>query len=412
MATARCQETTAGSGEVRTGPTVAQIFRQYGSEYRSHHYLTPAQWKAMLDIEQCRTPALGGRVEECDHCGDQHLLWNSCNNPHCPTCGSMKRAAWLDARRSDLLPVGYFHVVFTLDHALLPLVAGNAEVAYQTLFSAAAGTLQTFAADRGGLLGVTAVLHTWDQKLSLHPHVHCLVPAGMLSADHQRWIPTRSRFLFPVKALSKVFRARFLDQLTGLLDAGNLQLPIDLTPDGAQTLLSQSRRQPWVVYSQPPLGGPDAVLQYLARYAYRVAISNSRIVGIEDGNVAFTYKDRDHGNVVCTATVPADEFLRRFLLHVLPPGFRRIRHFGFLANSNRAVLLSRCFELLGRTPPPPASRRPRKNARTLMLELTGVDIALCTACGIGTLHTALRIEPQHPPCACTLNPSREATNTS
>jgi len=219
--------------------------------------------------------------------------------------------------------------------------------------------------------------------------------------------PTTSGGSQPAAASS--FRSRRSPRSSG---KRKRQLPIDLTPDGAQTLLSQSRRQPWVVYSQPPLGGPDAVLQYLARYAYRVAISNSRIVGIEDGNVAFTYKDRDHGNVVCTATVPADEFLRRFLLHVLPPGFRRIRHFGFLANSNRAVLLSRCFELLGRTPPPPASRRPRKNARTLMLELTGVDIALCTACGIGTLHTALRIEPQHPPCACTLNPSREATNTS
>ena len=399
----------AGLDDAQPGATVADIFRDYGEAFRQQHALTPAQAKAMRGIKLCRTPALGGRVEHCDHCGEEHLLWNSCNNPHCPTCGSMKRASWLDARRDELLPVGYFHLVFTLDHAVLPLIVRDPEAAYDALFSAAVGTLKSFASKLGGILGVTAVLHTWDQKLNRHPHIHCLVPAGMLSTDHERWIPSKKRFLFPVKALSKVFRARFLDQLAGRLRRGDLTLPEHLTAEDAQSMLAKSRRHSWVVFAQPPMGGPDSVLQYLARYAYRVAISNQRIVGVDDGSVSFTYKDRKNDSAIRNESIPADEFIRRFLLHILKPGFRRIRHFGFLANSNRARLLSRCFELLGRAPHGPRSK---KNARTLMLELTGKDIALCSACGVGTMRTKRLIQPPRPN-ATVIYPLRcEVTDTS
>ena len=405
------QKAAAGPRDAQPGVTVAGIFRNYGKAFRQQHALTPASSKAMRDIELCRTPALGGRVDKCDHCGDERHLWNSCNNPHCPSCGSMKRAAWLDARRGDLLPVGYFHIVFTLDHAVLPLIVRDPETAYGALFSAAVGTLKSFASNRGGILGVTAVLHTWDQKLNRHPHIHCLVPAGMLSDDHKRWIPFKKRFIFPVKALSKVFKARFLEQLAGLLRRGDIPLPDYLTAKDAQSMIAKSRRHSWVVFAQPPMGGPDSVLQYLARYAYRVAISDQRIVGVNDGSVSFTYKDRKNDNAIRNESIPADKFIRRFLLHVLKPGFRRIRHFGFMANSNRARQLSRCFELLDRAPP--GTRSKKKNARTLMLELTGVDIALCPACDVGTMHFRRLILPHRHTGNAALHPfSGEVNDTS
>jgi len=319
----------------------------------------------------------------------------------------MKRAGWLDARRADLLPVGYFHIVFTMDHAVLPLIGRNPEAAYGALFSAAVDTLKAFASRRGGILGVTAVLHTWDQKLNRHPHIHCLVPGGMLSADHERWIPFKKRFIFPVKALSKVFRARCLDQLTDLLRRDDITLPDYITAEDAQSVLAKSRRRSWVVFAQPPMGGPDSVLQYLARYAYRVAISDQRIVGVNDSSVSFKYKDRKNDNAVRHESISANEFIRRFLLHILRPGFRRIRHFGFLANSNRARLLARCFELFNRAPPGP---RAKKNARALMLELTGKDIALCSVCGVGTLRTKRLIQPPPRPGAVVIHPLRTEVN--
>ncbi len=390
MSTHCCLVGTAGHERVRTGHSVAEVFRRHGEEFLRHHVLTSAQRKAMRDIGGCRTPALGGRVDRCDQCGQEVLLWNSCNNPHCPACGSMKRAAWLDARRNDLLPVGYFHVVFTLDHGVLPLFQKAPERACDLLFTTAASTLKTFAQQRGGLIGMTAVLHTWDQQLREHPHLHCLVPAGFLARDHSRWIPTDRKFLFSVKALSKVFKSRFLDRTRDLLASGQLPLPDSITPEDAQILLRRAYRVPWVVYCQPPKGGPDVVLRYLARYAYRVAISNQRILAVDEDSVSFSYKDRSRNDAPCIATLSGHEFIRRFLLHVLPKGFRRIRHFGFLANSLRPTLLRRCFELLTHKPP---FHRPRKTARALMLELTGKDISVCSCCGKGTLHTVLHVQP-------------------
>jgi len=397
----------AGLPDAQPGATVADIFRDHGKAFRQQYALTSAQVKAMRGIESCRKPALGGRVEQCDHCEEKHLLWNSCNNPHCPTCGSMKRAGWLDARRADLLPVGYFHIVFTLDHSILPLIVRNPEAAYSALFSAAVGTLKSFASKLGGILGVTAVLHTWDQRLHRHPHIHCLVPAGMLSTNHERWIPFRKRFIFPVKALSKVFRARYLDQLTALLRRDEIPLPDHITAEDAQSVLAESRRRSWVVFAQPPMGGPDSILQYLARYAYRVAISDQRIVDVDDDSVSFTCKDRKNNNAVRHESIPTNEFIRRFLLHVLKPGFRRIRHFGFLANSNRARLLARCFELLECTPPGP---RAKKKVRALMLALTGKDIALCSACGVGTMRTRRLILPPQRTNDAVVHPLRNEVN--
>jgi len=382
------------SVDARPGPGVAGVFARYGEEYRRSHTLPSLHENVMRSIEQCRTPALGGHTDQCDVCGTQYTVWNSCNDPHCPTCGSMKRAQWLDERRAELLPTPYFHVVFTFDHGINVLAGWNQKFIYNLLFSATAETLQEFAHRKGGVLGITAMLHTWDQKLQRHLHVHCLVPAGMLSLDHERWIPFEGRFLFPVKALGRVFRGKVVEALRSANAKGRLALPPDIASavpgHDLPALLRRLHNNDWVVYSQPPMGGPDAVLQYLARYAYRVAISNNRIKSVADGTVAFEYKDRKDGDQVKTLTLPAEDFIGRFLLHVLPLSFRRIRHYGLFANRWKKDLLARCFELLKQPRP---SKPEKRSARTLMLELTGTDIAKCPRCKTGILFTVLRIPP-------------------
>jgi hypothetical protein len=327
----------------------------------------------------------------------------------------MKRAQWLDERRSELLATPYFHVVFTLDHGLNELAGWNEKLIYDLLFTAAAETLQQFARQRGGILGLTAMLHTWDQQLNRHLHVHCLVPAGMLSLDHARWIPLGDRFLFPVKAMSRVFRGKFLDALRTAHATGRLALPPTLAEPvpghDFSVLLRRLHKHNWVVYSEPPMGGPDAVLEYLAKYAYRVAISNQRLKSVGDGTVTFEYKDRKNGGNLKTLTLPADQFIRRFLLHVLPEGCRRIRHYGLFANRNKRELLARCFELLKQAPP---QRVKKKSAHKLMLELTGTDISHCPHCKTGTLHTIARILPLKGdgPCSPTTVLPTEAPNSS
>jgi hypothetical protein len=391
-----CCQAAAGTGAgVEDGRNLAAVLRAYGEEYCRSHALPAAHRKVLSAIEHCRMAVLGGHLDQCDQCGHERVLWNSCNDPHCPTCGALKRERWLEARRAELLPVPYFHVVFTLDHGLNFLVGYNPKLIPDLLFAAATETLQQFARKRGGTIGITAVLHTWDQKLNRHLHLHCLVPGGMLALDGSRWIPTRPDFLFSVRALSLVFREKFLDGL-GRADAeGKLQWP-EAIPSRASsqsdlaTLVPRLRRRRWVVYCKPPVAGPDQVLQYLSRYVYRVAIANSRIVGYADGKVTFTYKDRKHDNVTDTLTLPADEFIDRFLLHVLPSGTRRIRHYGLLANRTKKQHLARCRELLGVAPLPPADEQ---SARDLMLRLTGNDISLCPCCRKGHLRTVRSIEP-------------------
>jgi hypothetical protein len=310
-------------------------------------------------IGRCRTSALGGHVEACEACGAGQVAYNSCRNRHCPKCQAAARAKWFAAQQAVVLPVEYFHVVFTLPHALNALVRVNPRRLYALLFRAAAATLQCFARDPrhlGAELGITAVLHTWGQNLSQHVHLHCVVTGGGLSADGQRWVHARQRFLFPVRALSKVFRGKFLAGLSQLRMRNVLQFAGDSTPLADEPAWNQwlraLRTTDWVVYAKPPFGGPQRVLKYLSRYTHRVAIANERIVSIEDGVVRFRWKDYAHHNQLKVMALPAAEFLRRFLLHVVPSGFMRIRHFGLLANRHRTAKLTRCRRLLAPSPAP------------------------------------------------------------
>jgi len=338
--------------------TLADIVRAHGDAYRRTHRLAKVQASALRAIAACRTALLGGRRETCDHCGATRLTFNSCRNRHCPTCQAQASVRWLDARRAELLPIPYFHVVFTLPHALNALAQGNPRVIYTLLFRAAAETLLTFGRDPrhlGGTIGITAVLHTWGQTLTHHVHVHCLVTGGALSRDRTRWIRGRPSFLFPAKALAIVFRAKYLASLQRAFQDGALAFAAGTAPlaDAGcfAALVAQLRAMPWVVYAKRPFAGPAQVLQYLGRYTHRSAISNARLVSHVDGVVRFRWKDyADRGRTKMMA-LGVEEFLRRFLLHVLPRGFVRIRHFGLLANRHRRTLIARAQHLLGAPTP-------------------------------------------------------------
>lgn len=361
--------------------TLAEIVRAQGDASRRTHRLAPVQALALRAIAACRTALLGGRRETCDHCGATRLTFNSCRNRHCPACQGQASARWIEARRADLLPIPYFHVVFTLPHALNALAQGNPRVIYTLLVRAAAETLLAFGRDPrhlGGTIGVTAILHTWSQTLSQHLHVHCLVTGGALSRDRTRWIRGRATFLFPVKALSVVFRAKYLAGLQRAFNAGQLTFAAGTAPlaDAGQfaALLAPLRATPWVVYAKPPFGGPAQVLKYLGRYTHRIAITNARLIRLVDGVVQFQWKDyADRGHTKIMA-LGVDEFLRRFLLHVLPRGFVRIRHFGLLANRHRRPLIARARHLLGAPTPAPSSHA----ART-----ADIDATRCPFCHQG-----------------------------
>ena len=349
--------------------TLADLVRAHGDGYRRGHRLVTVQTLALRAIAACRTALLGGRRETCAHCGATRLTDNSCRNRHCPTCQSQASARWIEARRADLLPIPYFHVVFTLPHALNALAQGNPRVIYTLLFRAAADTLLTFGRDPrhlGGTIGVTAILHTWGQTLTQHLHVHCLVTGGALSRDRARWIRGRVSFLFPVKARSIVFRAKYLAGLQRAFTDGELTFAAGTAPlaDAGRFAgwVAQLRATPWVVYAKRPFGGPAQVLQCLGRYTHRIAISNARLVSLTDGIVQFRWKDyADRGHTKIMA-LDVDEFLRRFLLHVLPRGFVRIRHFGLLANRQRRTLIARAQPLLGAPPPATSADEARSAA--------------------------------------------------
>ncbi len=334
---------------------LADIVRAHGDDYRARYSATTSwhQRRVLLDIARCRTAAMGGHVEVCPECGLVRNAYNSCRNRHCPKCLGWARQRWAAAREAELLPVPYFHVVFTLPAEVAALALDNPHVVYDILFHAAAGALTVVAADPqhlGAKIGFVAVLHTWGQKLDHHPHVHCLVPGGGLSPDGV-WIPSRPQFFLPVRVLSRVFRGKCLQLLTEAVNDGRLH-----HAGGRRVLrrrLVRASRHEWVVYAKPPFGGPVQVVRYLARYTHRVAIANHRIVGLADGRVTFRYKDYADGNQAKTLTLPAVEFLRRFMTHVLPPGYIRIRHYGFLANHNRARHLALCRAALHVTPGPP-----------------------------------------------------------
>ncbi len=394
----------AAAPRARRSPAVevADIFRAHGAAYRHAHGLSRAQRRAMQAIETCRTAALGGHRETCDTCGAERLAYNSCRNRHCPKCQTLAKERWLAARRAELLPIDYFHVVFTLPHTLNPLAQGNPRVIYTLLFRAVAATLTTFARDPrqlGGDLGGTAILHTWGQNLSQHLHLHCVVTGGALTQDGARWIAAPPGFLFPVRALAQVFRGKYLDALQRAFAAGQLVFAgsiATLAESGAfAAWLQELRQHAWVVYAKRPLAGPTQVLEYLGRYTHRVAISNDRLLSHTDGLVRFRWKDYADDHRVKVMALEAEEFIRRFLLHVVPGGFVRIRHFGFLANRTRRAKLARCRALLVPSPAPAAAAS--ESVAALMLRLTGIDIERCPLCQHGRLHVTEILAPTPSP---------------
>jgi hypothetical protein len=370
---------------------MADVVRRYGRAYCAAYPVTQAQRRVLRDIEQCRTAALGGHVEVCDRCGAQKISYNSCRNRHCPKCQSLAKARWLEQRQAELLPVEYFHVVFTVPEQVAKVALSNQRLVYDILFSAAAETLRTIAADPkhlGAEIGFLAVLHTWGQNLLHHPHVHCVVPGGGLDVRRRRWVSCRCGFFLPVKVLSRLFRRLFLDRLREAQRTDRLALhgPLaELQQPGAFAALLRSLSEiEWVVFAKPPFAGPQQVLDYLARYTHRVALSNDRIEQVADDKVSFRWKDYRHGKRQRRMALDANEFLRRFLLHVLPLGFVRLRHYGMLANRHRAERLARARELLG-CPTAPAAAKPAVPWEALVEKLTGVDPRRCSACRQGTL---------------------------
>jgi predicted Zn-ribbon and HTH transcriptional regulator len=366
---------------------LGDIFRNYGEPYRQNHALPLSHLRVMRAVERCRTAALGGHLKQCDACGFEHPAYNSCRNRHCPKCQSLAKARWLEKQKLELLPVGYFHLVFTVPHELNRLILVNKKPLINILFHAVSEALLDFARTRlGGTLGLTTVLHTWDQTLLDHFHLHCLIPAGALALDQNRWIPARKNFLFPVTALSIVFRGKFLDFLKKAFDRKKLLFPGQSAPlADARTftlLLIRLRQKPWVVYAKKPFASPDSVLDYLGRYTHRVALSNDRILSAHNGEVTFSYRDRKNHNQRKFMSLQTEEFIRRFLLHVIPKGLMRVRHFGFLAN-NAKQRLSKCRQLLGLLPSLP--KAPQRSAHELMLALTGIDLTRCPQCLKGTL---------------------------
>ncbi len=370
---------------------LADVLNLYGQAYRqSHPHLPPAHLKVMRAIQACRTARLGGHVERCDQCGFTRNAYNSCRNRHCPKCQSVAKAQWLKDRNTELLPVPYFHTVFTLPHELNAIALGHKRRVFNIFFQAVSETLLAFAhQDMNGDLGITAILHTWDQKLNLHIHLHCAVTAGALSLDGKTWIPSKPNFLFPVRALASVFGGKFMDALKKAYAKGHIRFP----DAPFHLLVNLLYQKPWIVYAKPAFAGPQVVLDYFGRYTHRIAISNHRITDIKDGNVTFSYRDRNDDNQKKVMTVTAEEFIRRFLLHTVPASFQRIRHFGFLANRRKTKDLARCRELLGCSREPAQKSEENITAETVH-ELTGVNLIQCPACQKGHLGIIAKIPRQ------------------
>jgi hypothetical protein len=376
---------------------VADVFRRYGAAYRNEHdgSLSKAQRRVMSAIEVCRTAALGGHVEECDNedCRHQRISYNSCRNRHCTKCQSLARAEWIEDREAEVLDCEYFHVVFTVPEEIAAIAYQNKEVVYGILFRAAAETLRTIAADPkhlGAEIGFFGVLHTWGQNLLHHPHLHFVVAGGGIAPEGDRWISCRPGFFMPVRVLSRLFRRLFLEALQKAFDSGKLQffssLEALLDRKAFMRYLAPVRKAEWVVYAKPPFAGPQQVLDYVGRYTHRVAISNNRLLDIENGEVRFRWKDYRDKNRQKTMMLTADEFIRRFLLHVLPDGFQRIRYYGFLGNRYRKQKLARCRQLLGM----PENEAPESDLssdyRDCYEQLTGSSLWECPVCHQGRMH--------------------------
>ena len=371
---------------LRPSLEVADIVRTYASAYRARHPLSPQQARVLRCLAACRTAALGGHVDACTRCDYRQISYNSCRDRHCPKCQGVERVAWLQARLERLLPVPYFHVVFTLPEALHPLVLRNQARLYDLLFRAAAQSLLTLAADPkrlGAQVGFTAILHTWGQNLLFHPHLHCVVTGGGLAPDGSRWLATRPDYFLPVKVLGRLFRGKFLAALKSAYHSGQLHLDGSVAyladPQGFSRWLGTLYRQDWVVYAKPPFAGAERVFRYLGRYSHRVAISNARLLSLADGQVSFHWKDYADGQRTKVMCLTAEEFLRRFLLHVLPPRFVRIRHYGILAGRNVYTKLARCRQLLGAAAPSLPATVPKAWSDWVM-EWTDQDPFCCPRC--------------------------------
>ncbi len=391
---------------------VADVFRAHQQQFlqRWGDVLSRQQRKALRDIGVCRTAALGAHLEQCDHCSYQTVAYDSCRNRHCPKCQATARARWLQREAASLLPVPYSHVVFTLPQQLAPLALRNQRRFYNLLFRAASETLLEIAADPhhlGARIGILAVLHTWSQDLRHHPHLHCLVPAGGLAPDHSRWISCRPRFFLPVEVLSALFRGKMLAFLRHAFTARQLRFPGRLAPLAEprqfHALLSLLKDKNWVVHAKPPFGGPQHVLQYLVRYTHRVAIANGRLLSLANAQVRFRWRDSRHHNRIKVMGLDAVEFIRRFLLHVLPRGFVKIRHFGLLANRNRRQALSLCRQLLNAASP--------DGVAILTTQQQSALNHRCPLCQRGTLHVIARLSTSFLP-SYSAAATREPLNSS
>jgi len=387
----------------RNRPEVADVFARYGAAYQRAYGTSLEQRRILWALTSCRTAALGGHKKQCEACGHEVIAYNSCRNRHCPKCQAAARAQWLEARAADLLEVPYFHVVFTLPASIRPLALQNKRLVYGIFFRAVSETLCTIARDPkhlGAHIGFLAVLHTWGQNLHHHPHIHCVVPGGGISLDGNHWVNCREQFFLSVSVLSCLFQKKFLAYLKRTFDSGVLRFHGKLETLAERSnwcrLLAKLETNDWVVYVKPPFGGPTQVLKYLARYTHRVAISNRRLVSFENGNVTFRWKDYAHGNRNRTMTVDAVEFIRRFLLHCLPKGFQRIRHYGFLANRARRQKLSLCRALLSsaREDTMPHDDTAVQQTITSLSETATTDES-CPACRKGRMIVVAIIEPDH-----------------
>lgn len=394
-----CQKLLETPTQPKKKQLLAEVFRQYGDEYIKNHKLIPEQHKAMAAIINCRTEAMGGYIAVCDHCGVVSTQYNSCHNRHCPTCQNIDRLRWVEKEKRSLLPIPYFHMVFTLPHDLNVIAQAHPAIIYNLLFKAASDTLKEFGRDPkwlGGELGITMVLHTWGQNLGQHIHVHCIVAAGALTSDKDKFIQGKSNYLFPVQALSKVFRGKYIAALKQAYEKNKFHFSgnqVHLSePENFIQLIKQLYQHDWVVYAKKPFSGAEEVIQYIGRYTHRVALSNERILKIENGKVHFIWRDYADDNKKKIMILDAEEFIRRFMLHILPKRFMRIRHYGFLANRYREEKIALCRKLLGLSESVVIIK---ESSVELILRLTGVDIKQCPHCSIGKLQILSRIPDQY-----------------
>jgi len=371
---------------------VGHIFRMHGPAYRQAHGMPLRQLRAMRAIEVCRTAELGGHVDECDHCGLLRISYNSCRNRHCPKCQYLDQERWLVARKKDLLPIGYFHLVFTLPEEVKPLALRNQKLVYNLLFKAVSETIKELTEDckyLGAKVGFIAILHTWGQALMDHPHIHCIVTGGGLSIDGKRWIRCKGEFFLPVRVLSRLFRGKFLAYLKETYAKGEMDFSGKIASlkekRAFNRLLKGLYGQEWVVYCKPPFANAEKVMEYLGRYTHRVAISNERLVKLKGGYVTFRYRDRNDNDTIKLMSLDTSEFIRRFLLHILPDGFMKIRHYGILSNRSRKTKLALCKKLLGVKCQDRNTENGNESWQDLLARVTGVDPRICPYCGKGKM---------------------------